>query len=207
MLPERIAVIGSSSVHGMIDPEGGGFVGRLRSWHEVQYFKNRVYNLGIPGETTVQMLDRLHRELAPRKPQLVLIQSGTNDARRRESLDAECDTPVDQYTAKIHNLIDTASEYAQVGFIGVYPINDSKTQPLSYWGKNAFYAMDDITRYAEVVESVCTERSIPHLNMMDIWSNEEYDQYIFEDGLHANSKGHQMMFELCKSFLDDNFTL
>src|SRR3989344_1664180 len=63
MIPKRIAAIGASYCEGKVDPEGGGFVGRLRSWHESFIQDNHVFNLGISGDTTSDMLKRLEKEM------------------------------------------------------------------------------------------------------------------------------------------------
>ena len=84
MLPHRIVAFGASSIHGVGDPEGGGFVGRLRAWHESQHEKNLVFNLGVPGDMTAGMLTRFIPEVKFRSPDLILFYFGLNDVRRME---------------------------------------------------------------------------------------------------------------------------
>ena len=84
-IPKRIVAFGSSSVHGTGDSESGGFINRFRLWHESENPKNKVYNLGIWGETTDQLIARIVDEAVARRPHLILIYPGFNDIRREGS--------------------------------------------------------------------------------------------------------------------------
>jgi len=69
MIPRRIVVIGGSTVHGQGDPERGGFVSRLRQWHETSNVEsNRVFNLGIGGDGVVRCLPEAPENVAPDAP-------------------------------------------------------------------------------------------------------------------------------------------
>ncbi|MEM9729475.1 MAG: G-D-S-L family lipolytic protein, partial [Myxococcota bacterium] len=97
MLPRRITVFGSSTVYGTADDQVGGFVQRLRLWHEARDSRNRVYNLGIWGEQTSALLQRLASEARARQPHLILIYAGFNDSRRLDAPDGPNATPVDAF--------------------------------------------------------------------------------------------------------------
>ncbi len=82
MIPNRIVFLGGSNVYGMGDPTGAGFVGRFRAWYEPRDPSNRVFNLGIDGNTTNDMLSQCAEETSRRDPDLIVIYPGMNDARR-----------------------------------------------------------------------------------------------------------------------------
>jgi lysophospholipase L1-like esterase len=89
MIPKRIVVIGGSTVHGQGDPDGGGFVARLRRWHETLIVdSNRVFNLGIGGDGVCEMLARGPGECRVRRPDLIILYPGLNDTRRVGGPDA-----------------------------------------------------------------------------------------------------------------------
>ncbi len=186
----------------MVDPEGGGCIGRLKTWHERQHPKNRVYNLSIPGDTTTGILQRLQTEAAIRKPHLILIQPGTNGAQHRHSLRNPCRTPLEQFTDNIRSIIRTAQSLADVALIGVHRIDDTKTQPFSYWHKDVYYNMDDILHYAERTRSVCAEVDVPYLDLLPLWTQDTMDTFLFADGQHPNVHGHQRMFASLRTFLE-----
>lgn len=201
MLPKHIVAFGSSSLHGLMDTQAGGFIDRLKKWHEGLHFKNLVYNLGISGDTTTGMVKRLIPEASIRKPNLILISPGTNDARRIGSRNASSVTPLERYKQNIVDLILQSKTLADVIFIGVFPIDDSKTAPLTYWGKDYFHLMKDIRVYEKMVRETCKEKDVPYMDTMSEWLKRDYTQWLFEDGLHANVIGHQMIFEQLQDLL------
>ena len=133
MTPTRIIVIGASSVQGRIDPESGGWTGRLRKWHESNTRHNAVYNLGIGGNTTEDLLGRLKSECKARLPDLIIFSLGLNDARRIGSPKAPNDVSPEKFQANIKKLIKISKKITDVVFVGVYPINDKK--PPQFPGK------------------------------------------------------------------------
>ena len=96
MISTRIVAIGASSLFGRIDPEEGGFIGRLKKWHETQAAQNIVFNLGVPGETSSDILKRFSQEVGVRRPDLILISVGLNDTKRKGSKEAGNPPPPDQ---------------------------------------------------------------------------------------------------------------
>lgn len=62
---KRIVVIGASSCLGQVDPEFGGWAGRLRQWFESQNEFNLLYNLGISADTSSGVALRLLAEATP----------------------------------------------------------------------------------------------------------------------------------------------
>ncbi|MBI4097299.1 MAG: hypothetical protein HY428_02700 [Candidatus Levybacteria bacterium] len=87
-------------------------------------------------------------------------------------------------------------------FGGVYPIDESKTAPLTYWKKGYFYLMNDATELENSVKDVCKSENVPYFDIWSEWMKEDYRQWLFEDGLHANAVGHQRIFDKLRDFLD-----
>ena len=202
MLPQRIVAIGSSSLFGLVDPQGGGYIGRLKTWHENQNINNKVYNLGISGDTTTGMLKRFPPEVSIRKPNLILITSGLNDTRKIGGKSKPPTTPVEQFKKNIETLIKKGKTLTDVVFISVFPIDDKKTSPLLYWNHDDyFYCMTDAIKYAKIVNSICETERVPYLDIFNEWLHQDYKQWLFEDGLHANAVGHEKIYKSLKSFL------
>lgn len=203
MIPKRIVAIGSSSLYGRVDPEGGGYIGRLRKWHESNGVHNAVFNLGIGGDTTADMLKRLIPEASVRRPDLILLTTGLNDTRRTGQKNAAVTTTLPQFRTNVQKLIKTVKTLSPVVVISVYPIDDTHTQPLIE--TNFFYLMTDATQYEQATRDICHEKNIAYLNIWDVWMKEDYKRWLFEDGLHANALGHQQIFEDLKKFLISHF--
>ena len=205
MIPKRIVAIGSSSLYGMVDPDGQGYIGRLRKWLENQNEDYDVFNLGIGGDTTTGMLKRLRSEATIRKPDLILLTSGLNDTRRTGSRKAPATTSIKMFRENIQNLISTARRLCDVVFISVYPIDEKRTTPFK--NTKYFYLMADAIEYTGLTEEICKKNNVPYLDIFNQWLKTNYLQYIYDDGLHCNSLGHNFIFEKLKDFLETLYAI
>lgn len=203
MLPHKIVAFGSSSLAGVGDPENGGFMRRLKKWHEANDFRNLLYNLGISGDTTTQMVKRIKEEAILRKPGLIIIASGLNDTRRVGSKDAPKATSITDFKKNINELIKVGKNICDVVFISVYPIDDSKTAPLLYWSKDYYYFNSSASEYSQYVKEICKNEKIPYCDVFDEWMQWDYKKWLKEDGLHANAVGHERIYTVLKDFLSN----
>src|SRR6476469_5837958 len=87
--PLKLVVLGDSIVYGFGDPEGGGWVERLRRrWMSPDSPGHILYNLGVRGDGVKQVSQRLenefrHRgELRNRVPDAIILSVGVNDSAR-----------------------------------------------------------------------------------------------------------------------------
>ncbi len=206
MLPKRIVAIGASDFFGIGDPEEGGFIGRFKTWHETQNKDHVVYNLGIRGETTTQMLKRLTSESVPRKPDLLILTAGSNDIRRIGSKNAPVKTPINKFRENIREMIHQGTKMADVIFISTHPFDESKTAPFLYWNPKNYYLRADIIHYEREVKSICKEEQIPYLDIFNQWIDRDYSLFLHEDGQHANAMGHIMIAEELKKFLKNLYS-
>lgn len=79
----RTCFVGDSFVAGTGDPTALGWVGRVTAAAVARGHRLTAYNLGVRGDTSVDVGDRLARELAPRLPSGVrsgvVLSFGVND--------------------------------------------------------------------------------------------------------------------------------
>jgi lysophospholipase L1-like esterase len=85
----RLVALGDSLIYGFGDPEGGGWIERLRRrWMSPQGEDHALYNLGVRGDRVRQVSQRLktefrHRgELRHRVPDAIILSVGLNDSAR-----------------------------------------------------------------------------------------------------------------------------
>ena len=194
-IPKSIVVFGSSSAYGKNDIEGGGFAGRLRRWHEEVDIQNKTYNLGIPGAGVDLLLDRMEMECRHRNPDLIILQLGSNDARREATPDNDTVTSLDVFQDKFTTLIEQLRNIAPTLVISSYPFDESRTTPVSW--RDVYFFLDDVADYAQEMKNITLRAGLHYLDIFGDWSNmDDYvDRYISDDGLHANSQGHEFIFE------------
>jgi lysophospholipase L1-like esterase len=193
MFPKRIIVIGASSAEGQYDPEHGGWAGLLYRWHEGANQRHHVYNLGISGDNSSGMAQRLTAECKIRKPHLIICQVGANDSMREGSETNPTATSLEAFEQNIRTIIAEAKSLADVMFISIFPIDEAKTQPV-FWGE-FYYSLKDIKAYTDKTKQVCEELNVPYIDIFNKWISMDYAPYLHSDGLHANSAGHQFIFE------------
>jgi lysophospholipase L1-like esterase len=203
MVPRRIVALGASTVYGRVDIEGGGWVGRLRRWHEQQHPRNAVFNLGIGGDTTAGFLARMKTEVPVRKPDLILVGGGLNDAKRIGGCEAKVTTPLTLFRNNVAALIDQARSIAEVIFVGITPFDETKTTPISW--VDAYYLLVDAIDYAQATKEICEAEKVPYIDIFNEWLKTDYLPLLADDGLHPNSLGHQKIFESVRDFLIERY--
>src|SRR5882757_8006279 len=118
----RICFIGDSFVSGAFDLECLGWAGRICAAARARGHDVSPYNLGIRGETSVQIARRWRSEAEPRQsPQQegrLVFEFGVNDVREvngKRQLEAE------QSLAAAAEMLETASAWKPVLMIGPPP--------------------------------------------------------------------------------------
>lgn len=91
---------------------------------------------------------------------------------------------------------------SQIIFIGLIPVDEKKTLPIP-WGTDVNYKNEYVSKYNEIIKSVCQENNIQFIEMFEEFMKLDYKK-LLEDGLHPNSEGHQKIFEIVKDFLIEN---
>lgn len=197
--PLKIVAIGDSLVYGYGDPVGGGWVERLRRlW--MADADRALYNLGIRGDRTVQVTERLEQEfcrrgeLKNRLPDLIVLSVGVNDSARLRRADGKLFTEFETFKVLMGELLEKAQKLAPVLFVGMVPVDETKMPFLDCFYYNHF----DQYRYKEATKHACSERGIPYLDIFDRWmlKGESWvHAHLGEDGLHPNVQGYQAILQ------------
>ncbi len=194
--PLKLVVLGDSLVYGFGDPEGGGWVERLRrQWMHPDSAGHVLYNLGVRGDTLKQVTRRLEHEfryrgeLRNRVPDRIILSVGVNDSPRLGRPEGRNSTPFDEFQRQLAILLDQAQQLCPVLFIGMVPVNENRMPFLDVF----FYNHRDQYRYKEVTRLACQERQIPYLDIFDLWQRRGWDWcqlQMASDGLHPNPTGY-----------------
>lgn len=199
--PLKLVVLGDSLIYGFGDPEGGGWVERLRrQWMLPDSPGHVLYNLGVRGDGVKQVQDRLEHEfrrrgeLKNRVPDAIILSVGVNDSGRLGRPDGRNYTDFDTFQAEIANLLDQAQRLCPVLFVGMVPVNEAKMPFLDCF----YYNHADQYRYKEATRIACLRRQIPYLDVFDRWTKRGNDwclNHLCEDGLHPNVAGYQALLQ------------
>lgn len=206
----RILVFGDSITYGAWDTDGG-WVQRLRKFLDEKTlieedFYCLVYNLGVSGDTTEDLLERFEFETKQRMREkegtTIIFSIGGNDATFINNKN-QCQISQEKSKENIQKLIKLAEKYAsKILFVGLLPADELKTIPIP-WAPDKSYKNKHIIQYDKIIKSVCQENEILFVDIFDKFMNSDYKN-LLEDGQHPNSAGHQKIFEIVKKFLIDN---
>lgn len=202
-----IFVFGASNSYGAWDNEGG-WVSRLRRFLDTEkrrgyenfYF---IYNLGISGNTSENLLKRFEFEtkqrLEPDSNRTIFIfDIGKNDAAFIKSKKSNW-IAIDKFKENISKLIELSGKFSpNVFFLEmVADIDELLANP---WDDDLSYYIKDLKAYNEALKNVCIENNAAFVDISGELSKLG-NGFLSEDGLHLNSLGHQKTFEIIKNSL------
>lgn len=198
----RIAIFGASTTAGFVDTSGkGGWVGRLkRDFESGDYTDRYVYNLGIDGDSTREVLRRLPNEAKARRPDLILISLGVNDCSHYPKRTTRHRVPLPVFKKNLPLIVKSAKVLApHVILLTPSPIDESKTLPVP-WGY--YYTLYDEASYTEAILEIGSREKVPVIDVFDYWLQKvkNYKKLLY-DGLHPNAKGHEEMYKYIKKEL------
>jgi lysophospholipase L1-like esterase len=202
----HIVILGDSTTFGFNDHSGlGGWAGRLKVWFEKT---NRadygaVFNLGISGATSEHLRDRAPVELKHRKPDLVIIDIGANDAAHFKRANAGHRVEPKKFSRNLKFLVSTSRKYtSKIVLLTPVPCVESKTTPVS-WAK-VYYTNADLKKYAELTKAVARREHVKVLDLFEMWQGAKFARYL-PDGVHPSTKGHELLYGQIRAFVQKTY--
>lgn len=199
--PLKLVVMGDSIIYGFGDPEGGGWVERLRrQWMLPDTPGHVIYNLGVRGDGVKQVHQRFEHEfrcrgeLRNQLPDAIIFSVGVNDSARLGRPDGRNYTDFESFQTQIDSLLDQAQRLCPVLFVGMTPVDEAKMPFMDC----LYYNHADQYRYKEATRLACLKRQIPYLDIFEIWKSRGTDwlsKQILKDGLHPNISGYKALLE------------
>lgn len=191
----NILVTGDSIVAGEGDSTGLGWVGLLRL--ALAPKGHLVYELGIHGDTSWHVLQRLPQEMQHRNPDLVILAVGVNDASVN-LLNHRIDRY--QFLANIEEMVLKMIDSGKVLVVGLTPVDDSRTNPVD-WYPHLCYRSADVKKYDEALQALCLRLHVPYVLVRDVLSMSD-----LSDGVHPNSHGYELLFQQIFPYLPPGFS-
>lgn len=201
MMDKILCIFGDSIVWGAGDAEGGGWADRLKIYFQNIDAEIEVYNLGIPGNTTEDVLERFQTEAQTRGGTIALFAIGINDSQFIQG-DSEVRMTEAEFRSNILSLISEAQTLdMSIGFIGLTRVDESKTQPIS-WRPDIRLTNERIDLFDGIIKDVCEDKELPYLDV-----SEALEPIDIPDGIHPNAVGYGKLVSAVLPFLETRFGL
>ncbi|MCX6745338.1 MAG: GDSL-type esterase/lipase family protein [Candidatus Parcubacteria bacterium] len=204
----QILIFGDSITYGASDL-AGGWVSRLRKYIDIKSendpnYYYLVYNLGVSGQNSTDILKRFESEAQPRIKEegetIFIFALGTNDS---QLFAGKFRTEPEQFKMNLEQLTELAKKYSsKIVFVDLFPIDETKTSPVP-WHAEKFYKNENIAINNNIIKEFCQQNKLLFINIYDHFSKTEYLK-LLDDGLHPNIEGHKQMYELIKEVLIKN---
>jgi lysophospholipase L1-like esterase len=173
-----------------------GWATRLKIYFAAKNSDLSVHNLGISGNTTVDLLKRMKVEAIAREPQIIVFAIGINDSRfRREKNNQE--VSLMNFKKNLEKLQKIALEFTpRIVWVGITPVVEPKTTSVT-WKPDKSYTNNAIEEYDRAIRAHCTKTNSIFISMKGLIENQE-----LPDGLHPDANGHKKMFEKIKKEIE-----
>lgn len=206
----NLLIFGDSITWGAWDEESGGWAQRLRNELDKRTIKGEIYcvtyNLGVSGETTEFLLERLESEIKarvePGEESILIFAIGANDSQWINKQKKNRCSPQD-FNSNIQKIIKTAEKYSKkIIFLGITPIDEKKVDPIP-WAMDRSYKDKFRKEFNDLIKSACQDSKVRFIDVFDKLMDSGYKENLL-DGVHPNAGGHKKIFKIVKDFLNRN---
>jgi len=206
-----LLIFGDSIAYGCWDEEGG-WVSRLRKFVDKKVIASNfeyyavVYNLGITlGMNTNDILARFDSETKSRvsgdKDIAFIFAIGINDSQFINKEGAFV-VPPEQFQTNIRKLMQKAQKFSdKIVFLGLTPVDDLKVDPIP-WSPANSYKNEYIEKFNEIIKKECAKNRVDFIEIFEKMKKINY-QKLLTDGVHPNTQGHKLIFEVIRDYLID----
>jgi lysophospholipase L1-like esterase len=185
----EIGIWGDSITYGECDIDGLGWVGRLR---KKMLDTAGVYNRGVCGDTTKDLLKRFSVEADSIEPNEIIFAIGINDSKFPSGKDIN-NVPFEEFKDNLRELLKQAQKYtSKVSFIGLTRVSEERRSPA-----RSKFINTEIQRYDNFVKELAKSEGVVYVS-----TKECLDTNIdLADGLHPNAQGYDKLFNLISPFI------
>ena len=160
-----------------------------------------IYNRGIGGFTTTDMLQYMEEMVFGTEPSRIFINIGTNDIG---SPDYRLDTLMERYEEIISRIQERLPE-AEIIMMAYYPVNETDKVPEGEWGRTAFVTRtnENIAIANEAVERLAAKKGCRFINVNEGLTDErgKLKKEFTIEGIHMYANGYQVVLDNLKKYL------
>lgn len=160
-----------------------------------------IYNRGIGGFTTGDMLQHMEEMVFGTEPSKIFINIGTNDIG---SPDYKLEALLEKYE-KIISLMKERLPEAEIYMMAYYPVNEKDKVFDDEWGKTAFATRnnENIAIANEAVEKLAAKMGCHFINVNQGLTDErgKLKKEFTVEGIHMYANGYQVVLNNMKNYL------
>lgn len=196
-----IGLLGDSIGHGYCDDKDLGWFARLGkmllSSGEVQCLFN---NMTQAGDNIADTTNRAISEALSRHFDLIIVNTGINDLRRRKNSELQLDFSDGARIMYWNKLLDIlALSKAKIVVLDLLPVIETR-----YMEEATLIRYNsDVEHYNRIIEKICKERGINFFARYDKWKSRNLEA-LYADALHPNGEGHQILAEEVYDYMKKN---
>ncbi len=156
----------------------------------------RVYDAGISGDTTSDVIDRFYADVLARDFDRITVFLGTNDSRGQNDTYKITLTSLKEYEHNLHYILSRLKESgAYVAVVTLPPVNHERFA--EYFGKenNTVYHDSHLERMNNSIRRAAKKHKAGLVDLADAISSSGIDA-LDEDGLHLSLEGQTLMAKL-----------
>jgi acyl-CoA thioesterase-1 len=188
---------GDSITYGEYDGVFGGWVDILKRYALQKFNEGSkeliLYNLGIGGETTEDLLKRLPHEISARNAadgNIVFLGYGANDLAVKDGAQM---VNREQFKNNIINAVQHAKQYAEETYlVSILPFSDRVDGIMAASGK--LRTNMEVLVYNQILKDIAVEYTIQYIDFHTEFLPDK-EILLSRDGVHPNEKGYGLMAE------------
>ncbi len=162
---------------------------------------NVIYNRGIGGFTTTDMLANMEEMVFATEPSRIFINIGTNDIG---SPDYQLEKLMENYE-KILTRIRERLPQAEIYMMAYYPVNETDKLPDTEWARMMFVTRtnENIRLANEAVEKLAEKMGCRFINVNEGLTDErgKLKKEFTIEGIHMYANGYQVVLDNLKKYL------
>jgi acyl-CoA thioesterase I len=197
----RVCVIGDSIAAGTGDEAGLGWHGRLALEAWTSGADLTIYDLGVRGDTTVEVARHWRQEADVRLPSIfpaaIVFEFGLNDCAVRTTRAGEHGRRVvlSDSLRLLEEVLDEASSLGDVLMVGPAPVDESLPGPQLVAGVTQSLLNRDIAELDEAFGHVARSSGVDYLSVFDrLSADADWSRALrASDGVHPTGQGYQAL--------------
>ena len=160
-----------------------------------------IYNRGIGGFTTTDMLEHMEEMVFGTEPSRIFINIGTNDIG---SPDYRLEALLERYEEIITRIRERLPE-AEITMMAYYTVNETDKLPEGQWGNAAFVTRtnENIAIANEAIEKLAAKKGCRFVNVNEGLTDErgKLKKEFTIEGIHMYANGYQVVLDNLKKYL------